>query len=202
MVEALFILFPFALEQRFMRLELKDIQDSGLEQSLSFAATEFPILAQMQQDEVGFVAPLQFRLRFQKSGQLVEVNGHLETVVALSCGRCLQAYEKDLRSDFALTFTPYVAEEQDVEDEAVEVELDTDELGLVYYQDDCLELTQPLQDQVIMALPISPTCFEDCAGLCPECGCNLNVESCNCEKKIFNSKFSALAGLKIESSKE
>ncbi len=184
-----------------MRLELKDIKDGILKQELNFAAGQFPILQEMMQhDDAQFLRPISFELRLQKSGQLVEVDGRLSTSVNLSCGRCLQAYEKKLQGDFAFTFTPYVAEEIGSEDEEVEVELDTDELGLVYYKDDTLDLLAPLQDQLVMALPISPVCQEDCQGLCSECGCNLNTDSCGCVKKPFNSKFSVLAGLKIDSS--
>jgi uncharacterized protein len=186
-----------------LRLELKDIKDGNLSQQLSYKVADFPVLLEMQQrGEVSFVAPIDFQLRFQKSGQLVEVDGQLATTVKLGCGRCLQDYRVELTGEFAFTYTPYVAEELDPADQEVEVELETDELGLVYYKDETLELQQPLQDQLVMALPISPLCADTCKGLCSECGCNLNVDSCRCEKKIFNNKFSALAGLKIDKSKE
>ncbi len=176
-----------------MQLELKDIKDNHLEQKLVCEAADFPVLQQLQ-GEVVFAAPIEFRLRYQKSGQLIEVEGSLSTSVEFACGRCLQPYEKNLSGDFAFTFTPYVAAQLDVE-EGTEIELDTDELGLVFYRDETLELLQPLQDQLVMALPISPLCSNECQGLCTECGINLNTEHCNCEKKVFNNKFSALADL-------
>ncbi|WP_303722603.1 DUF177 domain-containing protein [Malonomonas rubra] len=183
-----------------MHLELKDIKEAGLNREMVCNAADFPVLVKMEgQEEVRFVAPVIFQLRFQKLGQLVEVDGHFKSRVNLICGRCLQPYDIDLSGEFAFTFTPHVADENAAE-EGDEVELETDELGLVYYKDESLELLPPLQDQLVMALPISPLCSEDCAGLCSECGCNLNVEKCHCEKKVFNNKFSALAGLKIESS--
>jgi len=179
-----------------MELELKAIRDNLLEQTLLCEPAEFPVLHQLQ-DEVGFTAPIEFRLRFQKSGQLIEVEGGLTTSVRFACGRCLQQFEREISGDFAFTFTPFVAEEPESEEDA-EVELETDDLGLVFYRDETLELLHPLQDQLVMALPISPLCADKCQGLCPECGVNLNTEKCNCEKKVFNNKFSALADLKIE----
>ncbi|WP_161947615.1 YceD family protein [Malonomonas rubra] len=163
--------------------------------------SDFPVLREMLGEGVDITAPLQFELRFQQSGQLVELDGKFSTSVELGCGRCLKRYTADLASEFALTFTPFV-EEQEGNEEEEEVELETDELGLVYYRDDCLDLLHPLQDQVVMALPISPLCSDECAGLCSECGCNLNETQCGCEKKIFNNKFSALAGLKIDSNQD
>jgi len=184
-----------------LRLELKDIKNGCLEQTLNFQASDFPILQELSAEGVEFTAPFQFKLRFQQSGQMVELEGIFTSRVELGCGRCLQRYSTDLACDFALTFTPYVADKGS-DDQEEEVELETDELGLVYYKDDCLDLLHPLQDQIVMALPISSLCSDDCAGLCSECGCNLNEVQCGCQKKIFNNKFSALAGLKIESSQD
>lgn len=186
-----------------MRLELKDIKDSGLLKDLVCTPAEFPVLMEMEQRaEAHFNQPILFRLCLQKTGQLVEVNGRISTSVLLSCGHCLHQYEEKLVGDFVFTFTPYLADDQVAVDEDVEIELETDELGLVYYKDECLDLFQPLQDQLTMALPISPICKDDCKGLCSECGCNLNSNSCDCVKKPFNSKFMALAGIRVNASGE
>lgn len=186
-----------------MHLELKDITDGCLERELTCAASDFPILLEMgQRDEAHFNKPIRFILRLQKTGQLVEVDGQLTADVVLCCGHCLQTFEKQLAADFAFTFTPYVADDQATPEDDIEIELDTDELGLVFYKDESLDLLQPLQDQLMMTLPISPTCKDDCRGLCRECGCNLNEVSCNCTKKLFINNFSSLAGLKLGSSDE
>jgi uncharacterized protein len=182
-----------------MHIELKDISDSGLLLGYSNPIEAFPILLDLQkQDDLRFIGPLAFQLRLQKSGQIVEVDGSLTAQVAIVCGHCLQNFEQQVTSDFTLTFTPMSSDS--LADELEEVELDADELGLVYYKNDTIELLQSLQEQVLMALPMSPLCSEDCRGLCPECGCDLNMKSCHCEKKSFNNRFTALAGLKLETS--
>lgn len=182
-----------------MRFELKDISESGVRQTYSCKVEEFPDLQTLQeQEELRFTDLLSFELRLQKSGQIVEVDGLFATRVALTCGHCLQTFEQQIASDFTLTYTPL--KNLPAEEEADDVELDTDELGLVYYKNDMLELFHPLQEQVLMSLPIAPLCSAKCKGLCPECGCDLNKESCQCEKKTFNNKFSALAGLKLDTS--
>jgi len=195
MIKALFILFTFALEMAGVRLELRELKDGCLEQLYCCSADEFSILLELQAEEqVKVVQPICFQLRLQKSGQIVEVDGQLQSRAGLVCGRCLQPFETDIRSDFALTFTPLVTQQEMTADE--EVELDADELGLIYYKDETLDLLQPLQEQIIMALPIRPVCDPGCLGLCPECGCDLNKEKCSCVKQPFNNKFAALAGLK------
>ena len=179
-----------------MRLELKDIKGDGLEQAFSCTLPDFPELAALvAEGGPVFEGALTFELRFQRTGQFVEVDGHLEALVGLKCGRCLQGFEQPLSEFFSLTFIPQVDESECDE----EVELEGEELGLIPYQDDIIELHDPLQEQLLMAIPIRPLCAESCCGLCPECGNNLNIDTCDCARKPFNNKFTALAGMNFKS---
>jgi len=180
-----------------VHLELRELKDGCLEQQYCCAPERFPILKDFQENgQVRFEQPIDFQLRLQKSGQIVEVDGRLKTQAGFVCGRCLQPFEAEIQSAFALTFTPLSSAQEHNSDE--DVELEADELNLIYYQDDQLDLLEPLQEQIILALPISPVCDTACLGLCPVCGGDLNIKKCSCEKKPFNSKFSTLAGLKID----
>jgi len=177
-----------------VQLELKDIKGDGLEQAYTCTLSDFPDLMAMA--ECGgpvFSEPLAFKLRFQKTGRFVEVDGHFDAVVGLKCGRCLQSFKQSLAESFNLTFVPQI-ESADGDDEE-EIELETEELGLTPYREETLKLRDPLQEQLLMAIPISPLCDESCQGLCPECGCNRNIEACDCTRKPFNNKFTALAGM-------
>ena len=60
-----------------------------------------------------------------------------------------------------------------------------------------LDLCEAVQEQVIMALPVRPLCREDCRGLCPVCGADLNEESCTCAEKTVDPRWKALSELKI-----
>jgi uncharacterized protein len=44
---------------------------------------------------------------------------------------------------------------------------------------------------------VKVVCGEDCKGLCPKCGANLNRETCDCEKDWEDPRFAALKKLKI-----
>ncbi len=178
-----------------MRIELKDIKGGLLVQDYDCAVADFPELQTLLEESgAAFSGPIHFHLRLQRVGQLVEVDGLLNAGVSLFCGRCLQPFSEAIADRFSLTFTPRKPDQESVE----ELELASDELGLIHYQDEVIDLLDPLQEQLIMALPISPLCREDCGGLCPECGQNLNLGRCKCEKKVFNNKFSALAGFKLD----
>ena len=57
-----------------------------------------------------------------------------------------------------------------------------------------LDLREAIRQNLLLALPMQPLCKETCAGLCPQCGKNLNEGSCNCQPPI-DERLSALADL-------
>ncbi len=180
-----------------MQIELKDIKAGELEQEYSCTVDDFPQLQDfIAAGEVKFYPPLEFKLRLQQTGKFVEVDGRLDAVIGLKCGRCLGSYDLPLAENFAFTFVPQPKTTEFVE----EVELEAAELDLTTYKDEILDLQDPLQEQLLMAIPISPICCEECLGLCPECGVNMNITRCDCVKKIFNNKFNILSELNLKKS--
>jgi len=180
-----------------VRLELKDIKAGGVKQEYSCALLDFPDLELIAAGGgPEFNLPLKFQLCFQRTGKLVEVDGQFETVVRLRCGRCLQNFDLPLAEQFTFTFVPQT--ENCETDE--EVELEAAELGLTTYRDEVLLLREPLQEQLLMAIPISPLCDDSCRGLCPECGEDLNKTKCDCVKQPFNNKFTVLSNMNLKKS--
>ena len=184
-----------------MQIELKDIKAGELVHEYSCAIEEFPAISALADSgELKFYPPLVFSLRLQRTGKLVVVEGNLSAEVEFQCGRCLQRYKMALAEPFSLTCAPQ-PENCEVDEEVIdeEIELADSDLGLVFYQNEILELQEPLLEQLLMAIPISPLCKDNCSGLCPECGVNLNIGNCDCVKKVFNNKFNILANLDFKS---
>jgi uncharacterized protein len=50
---------------------------------------------------------------------------------------------------------------------------------------------------LLLSLPTRPLCREDCRGLCPHCGINLNRESCGCREERLDSRLAALRSIKV-----
>ena len=78
-------------------------------------------------------------------------------------------------------------------DEVAISEADT-EIG--YYQGEGLLLEDVLKEQILLALPVKQLCRANCKGLCPQCGKNLNVESCNCVTAMPDPRWSALEDIR------
>lgn len=74
-----------------------------------------------------------------------------------------------------------------------EVVTDPDAFELV---GDQLDLAPMVREVIVLDAPMSPLCRDDCRGLCPQCGVDLNVESCTCTSEVADPRWSALDQLK------
>ncbi|HQP29583.1 MAG TPA: DUF177 domain-containing protein, partial [Syntrophales bacterium] len=62
---------------------------------------------------------------------------------------------------------------------------------------DTLDLDPIVYEQILLQIPLKILCREDCRGLCPHCGANLNDGPCRCPEEAVDGRFSALKKLKI-----
>jgi uncharacterized protein len=181
-----------------MLIRLKDIKEQGL--SLEFAedAECFPAVVELFADrEIEILQPIWTKLRAIRVGDMIEVQGSSSTRVRFPCSRCLSAQEIPVESHYELTFVkqlPPVTEEEVAE----EIELRAEEMGLVEFHGDEIDLKEAIQEQVILALPLRALCNDACRGLCPQCGANLNEAGCQCPPSEFRNKFSLLKEFKPE----
>lgn len=94
---------------------------------------------------------------------------------------------QDVKRDFELLYRPLGTDAGRDELSVTDAEA---EIG--YYQGEGLLLEDVLREQVLLALPLKVTCREDCRGLCPHCGTNLNEQRCSCTAAIDDPRWSAL----------
>jgi len=121
-------------------------------------------------DDLTLAQPINGEVRLSRTGRSVFVRAHLSTAVEGLCARCLT--------------TVVAPVDVDIEEEALpSIDIDT---GLpVDYQDEPdalriddhheLDLTEPVREAISLAEPITLLCREDCRGLCPTCGIDLNT---------------------------
>lgn len=185
-----------------MQLRVDDIKEQGLLLDYCEPVESFPALEEIQREgQVVFEAPITVSGRVQRIDQLIEVEGEVGSQVKLACSRCLEPVSLPVRSRFALTYsqgTPEIVDEETGE----EVELTAEEMGLIPFDGEEIDLAEAIQEQVVMALPVQPLCRPECLGLCPQCGADRNRESCDCQPLAFNNRFGKLKDLKIESDKD
>jgi uncharacterized protein len=170
-----------------MRLELSSIRQPETVVDQTYGPDQFAA-----QDDYRVVEPAHLRAVVHKDQDRFRVVGRVTATLELACGRCLEPYRIPVDSSFDLRYLPPGAAVAEGEDEA---EVAGDDLSTSFYQDDAIDLAQLLQEQFYLALPMKPLCGPDCKGLCPACGTNLNVETCDCETSWVDPRMDALKAL-------
>ncbi|MGE3288821.1 MAG: DUF177 domain-containing protein [Pseudonocardia sp.] len=105
-------------------------------------------------------APVELEVRLESVSEGVYVSGTVAAPLAGECARCLDPVTDSVDADLGELF----AYPDSITDETT----DADELPRVV--DEQVDVEQVVRDAIVLALPLSPLCAPDCAGLCPECG--------------------------------
>ena len=121
----------------------------------------------------------------------IRLRGRLATTIEMTCARCLEPVAQDVKRDFELLYRPLGADAGRDELSVTDAEA---EIG--YYQGEGVLLEDVLREQILLALPLKVTCREDCKGLCPHCGKNLNQEQCSCEVPLEDPRWQALKDIR------
>jgi uncharacterized protein len=129
--------------------------------------------------------------------QDIRVVGGFEGKVELRCARCLEPVPTTVHEAFDLLYRPLKPGKQGDEISITEAET---EIG--FYRGNGLELADVIKEQVLLSLPVKSVCKEDCKGLCPQCGQNLNQGSCDCTQERSDPRWSALEGLRDQLKKK
>ena len=123
----------------------------------------------------------------------VRVRGNLSVKVAASCDRCLEPARFPIDRQFDLSYWPAGEEPTDGE-----IALDERGSEIGFYEGNGLELNDVLREVVLLALPMQLTCREDCKGICPSCGQNRNLQSCDCHAAAEDDRWSKLKQFRVE----
>jgi len=110
----------------------------------------------------------------------------------LTCSRCLNPFTKQKELDIMLVFKYENTRDKD----AKEKEIDEDEINVIFIGDPIIDITEYLINEIMLDIPIKPLCKEDCNGLCPVCGTNLNEDTCDCKKEKVDERMKQLEDIK------
>jgi len=134
-------------------------------------------------------------VKVTRLGDGLLVQGDVEAKVQLQCSRCLDDISLPVDARLEEQFKPTV----DVETgraitRAEEIE---DDEAFMIDANHLMDLTEPVRQALLVAIPMRPLCREDCKGLCVECGANLNYTDCGHGQEIADSRWHALQALNI-----
>jgi uncharacterized protein len=121
----------------------------------------------------------------------IRMVGRFSTEIETHCARCLEAVDNAVAEQFDLVYRP-----QGVDARGDEASINQAETEIGYYQGEGLLLEDVLKEQILLALPVKQICNAGCKGLCPQCGANLNTESCHCVSTMSDPRWSALEDIR------
>ncbi|MFD1536440.1 YceD family protein [Nonomuraea guangzhouensis] len=128
-------------------------------------------------------AEVELDLRLEAVMEGVLVSGTAQAPLAGECVRCLDPVTSEIEVDLQELFF-YSDEDASEEDSLLDGEL--------------LDLEPTFRDAAVLALPLSPVCGEDCAGLCTECGVKLAEAGDDHRHEKIDARWASLQGLVTE----
>jgi len=125
----------------------------------------------------GWAGPIQGLFDVVKTGERVTVRGSVAATARLECFRCLAIFEWPVRVPLEV-----FAERAGSGRPGDEAALARDEY-MRFHDGRQLELREEARELLLLELPMVPRCREDCRGLCPRCGEDLNTGPCGCSRE-------------------
>jgi uncharacterized protein len=165
-----------------MKVRFGEIPEEGLRYEINDESW-FP------DHELQRIGPVRSVVILKRNGtDRVLLTAEIQTAVAFDCDRCAENYSLQLKHDFKLDLEYAPSAKM----ESAEHECSSSEMDVMYLQEPVIDVFEILGQQVFLMIPEKHLCTESCKGLCPQCGVNLNLESCGCKKDLSTSPFAIL----------
>jgi uncharacterized protein len=175
---------------RRMRIRIDEIPESGRTLRLHWDEDRLrQFLPPDDPFDLKLVHPVNVVLNLNRHPDHTRIIGKIEGSLEVSCHRCLGRFR--LALDEAVDIY-LIANER--APKAEEKELAPQELVYEFFDGEVIEVDELVAEQIFLTLPVKMLCSQDCKGICPGCGANLNEEVCGCKA---NSRQSPFAKLKI-----
>ena len=126
---------------------------------------------------------LKFVIDIEKKPKKLIIKGNVYTKIILNCDRCLENFQFSVvdEFDYVLFLTKI-----EIDAKHKEFKLTKDDMEIDFLEENILPLKDIIFGQIYLNIPIKKLCRDNCKGLCPNCGINLNISECNC--KIYKEE--------------
>jgi uncharacterized protein len=144
-----------------------------------------------------FLGDVEYNVDIVGAGEDILVRGIVKGNIQLECSRCLAPIQIPFIGEIEDIYTTNFARGQKSRDiEKREREIKSEDLELRLIEGKTLNLNDSLVESIVLAIPAKAVCKEDCKGLCPHCGINLNKEECGCTNEEIDPRWEMLKKLK------
>lgn len=176
-----------------LSVKLTDLDRSGSVRVQREVSADHALLGGME-PELGGPVEVDLLVTATATGQVV-ARGMITAPLVQACRRCLERVVHDLEVDLAMVWAP---PDELGNEEGGAADAEGREIRSLDLSDNELDLGLAVREELILAAPRYVLCEEDCRGLCPQCGINRNVDTCECTLAEPDPRWDALRKLKDE----
>jgi uncharacterized protein len=166
-----------------MKLDLRQISPEGAELKFSEISQDLELV----QAGFEFPEPIEVELFAAKTGDEIIVQGKVSTLVEMECARCLDIFEMDINPKIQ-----FVIQLLDIKESQ---HSDDDDFIILPKTSGEYDISDRIREAILLELPLKPLCSDDCRGLCPMCGVNLNETECECTPDKTDERWDSLKQL-------
>ncbi len=135
---------------------------------------------------------VQGEVRLIRTNRGILAKGTLHTEVEVTCSRCLSLFSCPLTLNIEEEYFPI---KDVVSGDSLPLPEEPDCFTIDEYH--VIDLTEAIRQYALLAIPMKPLCHGECAGLCPNCGHNLNQGPCDCSPQETEPRWSELNKLTL-----
>jgi uncharacterized protein len=129
-------------------------------------------------EDIDIVSPIVVDGMITNTGGQLIIKGTIKAKLLLKCSRCLEKFEYNL----VTSFEEELSNEENEED-------------VIFVEGDILDMTDIVVNNILLSLPMKFVCSENCKGLCPKCGRNINIHECSCVDENLDPRLAVLKDL-------
>ncbi|SHE86572.1 uncharacterized protein SAMN02745164_01297 [Marinitoga hydrogenitolerans DSM 16785] len=135
-----------------------------------------------------FLSPIDVKFEIEKNDEGFVIKGTVETSIKLICSRCLKEFEQKINGVIEAFYINDSLQDLYTKSEKLD-SLD----NIIFFSENKVDITDRIIESILMEIPEKPLCKEDCKGLCPVCGEDLNENlNHNHEEDYVDPRFSKL----------
>jgi uncharacterized protein len=163
----------------------------------SGSSRKYDILADVNvsDEDIETVRPLSGSVELMRTSDGILVTGRLQTEVEMTCCRCLKPFSLAVAFDLEEEFYPSVDVLTGAQIKREDADALEEDEATIIDEHHILDLSEVVRQNIILAAPMHPVCRPDCAGLCPQCGHNLNEGPCGCHEEFIDPRWAVLKKL-------
>ncbi|MCP4582345.1 MAG: DUF177 domain-containing protein [candidate division Zixibacteria bacterium] len=165
-----------------MKIDIRQLKPEGNDFHFSESAEEMEIAA----DGVKFPSPIEVDITTVLTGDEIICQGEVYNTVEIECSRCLDIFDLPINS--RLQFVIQMLDSP----VGLENGEDDDDYEVIPKTQTVFDISNRVRDAIVLNLPLKPLCGEECRGLCPMCGVNLNERDCECTPDKADERWDAL----------